>query len=240
MRLHRFFCDLKLKANQRLELPKPVSHHCLQVLRYSVNDQLILFNGDGYNYLSVIETVQAKSCQVFIQQKQLAENESPLKIHLYQAIAKGEKMDFIVQKSVELAVAEITPIFTQRCNVKIDTNRLAKKIQHWQKVAISASEQCGRAVVTKVNPALALKSIELDEQAVAIYLEPQASENLHSLSELTQLNLFVGPEGGFSQEDLNLFQQLNIKGVRMGNRILRTETAGLAAMAILQANFGDL
>lgn len=241
MRQHRFYTDIPLAINQSFDLPKEASHHCLQVLRYQIGAQIVLFNGDGFDYSASIEQINNKQCQVKITESHNPENESPLKIHLYQGIARGDKIDFIIQKSVELGVSEITPIVTQRCNVKLDAKRQIKKHQHWQKVAISAGEQSGRAIITKINPVLNLKEINVaDDKHHSIYLTPEASKHLHSIKPSENINVFIGPEGGFAEEDLRIFKQSKVEGIKLGPRILRTETAGPTILAILQSCFGDL
>lgn len=240
MRTHRFYTPCDLQQNQSLILPKEASHHCIQVLRYQVGAELTLFNGDGFNYLAKIQSIENKQCQVDILAKEDPGNESPLSIHLYQGIAKGDKMDLIIQKSVELGVTEITPIFTERSNVKLDQKRLAKKLTHWQNVAISASEQCGRASIAKLHPAITLKKMHELNSTVCLILDPRASVSIRQLTSTKELSLFIGPEGGLSTAEINQLTQLGATAVTIGPRILRTETAGLTSIAILQSHFGDL
>lgn len=240
MRSHRFYADISLTPGATIDLPSDAAHHCSQVLRYQVSDPLTVFNGDGFDYQAVIKSINKKTCQIEILQKLSLSNESPLSVHLIQGIARGDKMDFIIQKAVELGVHEITPLFTERCNVKLDAKRLAKKMQHWQKVIISACEQSGRAKLPVLNQPINIENLQLSNTATSIMLEPTASECISSLPINLSVNLLIGPEGGFSERDLSSANQLNIQSVRMGPRILRTETAGLSALAILQSRLGDL
>jgi 16S rRNA (uracil1498-N3)-methyltransferase len=244
MRSHRFFSDIELTQGHSFELPKAASHHCVQVLRYKVGAELTLFNGDGFDYIAQITTIDGKRCWVEITSKVDPLNESPLSIHLYQGIARGEKMDLIIQKSVELGVTQITPIFTERCNVKLDQKRLNKKQLHWQGVSVSACEQSGRSIVPQVNPAVNIKLVKalLDKEpeSTLIYLEPTASKQIHSYHSLKHISLFIGPEGGLSEHDIQILETANVEGVKLGPRILRTETAGLTSIAVLQSHFGDL
>ncbi len=240
MRHHRFYADIELAINQTLALPKEASHHCLQVLRYQVDDILTLFNGDGFNYVAQIKSIMDKRCEVFISDKVNPNNESPLRTHFYQGIARGDKMDFIIQKCVELGASEITPLFTEYCNVKLDKKRLDKKQQHWQKVAISACEQSGRSTLVKINPAVYLKNLTTKNTEYSFYLDPEEKKSFNAFEKISHVDLYIGPEGGFSNNDLQQFKQINIEGVSLGPRILRTETAGLACLAILQSRFGDL
>ena len=244
MRSHRFYSDINLTQGHSFELPKEASHHCIQVLRYKVGAKLTLFNGDGFDYVAQIKTIEGKRCQVEIIDKIAPQNESPLKIHLFQGIARGEKMDLIIQKSVELGVTQITPIFAERCNVKLDEKRLNKKQTHWQAVALSACEQSGRSFVPKINPAINIKLIkqllEINLETISFYLEPTASKHLHCYDSLKDVSLFIGPEGGLSGNDIQTLESAKVNGVKLGPRILRTETAGLACIAILQSHFGDI
>ncbi|MBV1909772.1 MAG: 16S rRNA (uracil(1498)-N(3))-methyltransferase [Kangiellaceae bacterium] len=238
MRSHRFFTDLALLEDTLFYLPAEAAHHCSQVLRYKVGDLLTVFNGDGFNYPATIVSIERKRCQIKTTKKLFSENESPLSIHLFQGIARGDKMDLIIQKAVELGVYEITPIFTERCNVKLDPKRLEKKILHWKKTIISACEQSGRAKVPQLNPAIQLDQLTSVEQPT-IYLEPKATQSIDSLDIEKTIGIIIGPEGGFSDKDLAHAEMLKLIGVQFGPRILRTETAGLAAIAILQNRFGD-
>ncbi|WP_196138740.1 16S rRNA (uracil(1498)-N(3))-methyltransferase [Aliikangiella sp. G2MR2-5] len=240
MRSHRFFASIPLESNKELELPKEVSHHCIQVLRYSVGNSLTLFNGDGYDYPATILRTEGKKAWVLTGQKILAQNESSLNIHLVQALAKGDKMDWVIQKCVELGVKEITPVISERSNVKLDPKRQAKKQEHWQKVIESACEQSGRASIPKLNSISMLKDVELEEDSSKLFLEPSANTRFGDKLECNRIVLFVGPEGGFSATDHSIIQLLGGQGVKLGPRILRTETAGLAAIAILQSHYGDL
>ena len=245
MRSHRFYAAIDLKVDQILRLPKETAHHCLQVLRYRVGNELILFNGDGFDYAATIHEIEGKHCEVKITEQFSLQNESPLKIHLYQGIARGEKMDLIIQKSVELGVSEITPVFSERCNVKLDGKRLLKKQQHWQNIAVSASEQSGRAAIPQVNNAVHINQLapslsSESSESLNLFLEPNSNQRLADCRPDKSVNLFIGPEGGFSKSDLQQFEKLEFVGSRIGPRILRTETAGLCAIAILQSHFGDL
>ena len=239
MRSHRFYADIPLSENTNIELPPEPAHHCSQVLRYKVADQLTVFNGDGFDYLASISQIEKKRCVVTIHKKTDPENESLLKINLIQGIARGDKMDLIIQKSVELGVMTITPLFSERCNVKLDKKRLDKKILHWEKVIISACEQSGRALVPCLNSPVDISELELEGRH-SIYLEPTAKNPINKLAVEGSVNLLIGPEGGFSEKDLHQAERLNIQGVKIGPRILRTETAGLTAISILQNRFGDI
>ncbi|TQV89036.1 16S rRNA (uracil(1498)-N(3))-methyltransferase [Aliikangiella coralliicola] len=239
MRSHRFYSPIELIVGQSIQLPKEANHHCIQVLRYRVGSEVTLFNGDGFDYHAQISEINGKQGTVTVTSKENPANESPLSIHLFQGIARGEKMDLIIQKAVELGISQFTPIFTERCNVKLDNKRLEKKQTHWQKVATSASEQSGRAIIPVVNSAVNINKLKQDHECLNLYLEPKATSRVQDLPKITSLNLFVGPEGGFSNADLQALESLEIRGIQLGPRILRTETAGLASIAVLQSHFGD-
>ncbi|MGX5172841.1 16S rRNA (uracil(1498)-N(3))-methyltransferase [Aliikangiella sp. IMCC44653] len=246
MRTHRFYLNDELSLGLALKLPKEVSHHCIQVLRYKAGQTLCLFNGDGYEYTATIEKIEAKQAWVTITQAEQQLSESPLNLHLFQGIAKGDKMDLIIQKSVELGVKSITPVFSERCNVKLDHKRLEKKMLHWKKVLISACEQSGRAIIPALQPPLTLNSAASLPATgqTTIYLEPTADSSLSQIHKPKDaphgINLFVGPEGGLSDSDIAILKSLGAVGVSLGPRILRTETAGFCCISILQSQFGDL
>ncbi|MCF6193373.1 MAG: 16S rRNA (uracil(1498)-N(3))-methyltransferase, partial [Kangiellaceae bacterium] len=191
MRSHRFYTPIDLTIDATMELPSEAAHHCTQVLRYKVDDPLTLFNGDGFNYSATIFEINKKQCSAIILEKKNPKNESPLKIHLLQGIARGDKMDFIIQKAVELGVTEITPVFTQRSNVKLDEKRLEKKHLHWNKTIISACEQSGRAIIPKLNTAIPLNQIKKSD-CPSIYLEPDAIKCFFSLAPTNQVNIVIG------------------------------------------------
>jgi 16S rRNA (uracil1498-N3)-methyltransferase len=239
MRSHRFYTPIPLEEKISAELPKETVHHCAQVLRYKTNDELTLFNGDGYDYSAVIDQIEKKRCVVTIISKNHPNNESPLKIHLLQGVARGDKMDLIIQKAVELGIAEITPIFTERCNVKLDAKRLDKKIQHWNKTMISACEQSGRAIIPKLATAIPINDL-VEEKGLTIYCEPTTKKTFKDLAIKKSIRIVIGPEGGFSEKDLMHLEKIGCVGVKIGPRILRTETSGLAAISILQSHFGDI
>jgi len=238
MRTHRFFAAIDLIVDSSIFLPADAAHHCAQVLRYKIGDHLTLFNGDGFDYLARIELIEKKQCQVKITEKVSLNNESPLKINLIQGVARGDKMDLIIQKAIELGVSEITPFFTERCNVKLDGKRLEKKLTHWKKIIVSACEQSGRAIIPKLNDPIQIMKLAATENT-SIYLEPKAEQVLSDLKLDNSVNLLIGPEGGFSEKDLAQLNYCGAKGIKLGPRVLRTETAGLSAISILQSQFGD-
>jgi 16S rRNA (uracil1498-N3)-methyltransferase len=228
--------------DQSIQLSPQAMQHVVKVLRLQSNDPVILFNGDNVEYHGILEIKDKRTAFVNIQEKIFASRESPLKIHLAQGIARGEKMDLIIQKAVELGVHEITPLFTIRCNVKLDQDRMIKRIAHWQQIAISAAEQCGRNQITQINTPLDLpvfvKNVQIEHKFI---LSHHSDKSLKTITnDFKTCTLLVGPEGGFSAEELALAQHHHFLPVLLGPRILRTETAALVAVSILQSSCGDL
>ena len=241
MRTIRSFIELPLQPERELVLPEMVSNYVIRVLRLETDDVFHLFNGDGYDYPCRILSLEKRGARVRILDKIAVLNESPLRIHLYQSIARGEKMDWILQKSTELGVAEFTPIVSDRTEVKLDGERGDKKLAHWQGVVRSACEQSGRAMVPMVNPPIAIQRIDARGIAGAYYLQPDAADDIAGLGipDDGKLVLAIGPEGGFTERDIHLLHTAGFKGLRIGPRILRTETAGIAVTAALQSHYGD-
>lgn len=221
--------------------------HAIRVLRLGNNDEITLFNGqqhqDGfYQYQAKLCNVTKKRADVEIITASLINNESPLSIHLGQGISKGERMDFTLQKSVELGVHEITPLFTARCSVKLSGERLEKKRLQWQKIVISACEQSGRCYVPKVNQPMLLNDwLAQDNNDLKLNLHPKASHSIMSLPiETDAIRLLIGPEGGLNDAEILLANQAQFTDVLLGPRVLRTETAALTAITALQCRYGDL
>lgn len=241
MRINRVYQAAQLKLQQTLLLDEDASNHLGRVLRMQINDPLVIFNGDGHDYGAVITAVNKKSIEVKITACHTLDTESPLRIHLVQGVARGEKMDFIIQKAVELGVTDITPVLTEYGNVKLDAERLDKKQQHWQKVAISACEQCQRAYIPTVHEPQSFKDwVVLAHTGLKLILHPYHSHSIQSLQADTRLTLLVGPEGGLSDREVTQAQAQGFTALKLGPRILRTETAALVAMSMLQSAWGDL
>lgn len=223
------------------ELHPDAANHVARVLRLGEGAELELFCGDDHAYQAVITQASKKHVQVKVTQITPVSTESPLQIHLAQGISRGDRMDFTLQKSVELGIASITPLFTERCGVKLQGDRLQKKILQWQKIVISACEQSGRNKVPEVRPAMSLQDyLKSPDRPLTLTLEPSAAHSLKTVPVAEQLSLLVGPEGGFSPAEVEATHQQGCIPVRLGPRVLRTETAALTALAALQANHGDL
>jgi 16S rRNA (uracil1498-N3)-methyltransferase len=242
MRIIRNFIDVALYTDTELALPEATSNHLLRVLRLDVGDVFHLFNGDGFDYVSEILSAEKRGGKVRIVGRQAVHNESPLAIHVFQSIARGEKMDWILQKATELGAVAFTPLVSDRTEVKLDGERSDKKRQHWLGVIRAACEQSGRARIPLLHEPMAISQIPADRRYTqAYYLQPGSTQRLATLQpDCTKaLHVAIGPEGGFSERDVHLLQNAGFTGLQMGPRILRTETAGLALIAALQAQFGD-
>ena len=217
--------------------------HVIRVLRLKINDQILLFNGvEPYQYSAKLIEITKKSAQVEILSQQQVDNESPLNIHLGQGISRGERMDFTLQKSVELGVNKITPLFTERCGVKLSGERLEKKRQQWQKIVISACEQSGRCIVPEVTQPIHLSEwLAQETSALKLNLHPKAHHSIFTLNaQAHRIRLLIGPEGGLSDDEIAQANNAEFHDILLGPRILRTETAALTAITALQCRFGDL
>jgi 16S rRNA (uracil1498-N3)-methyltransferase len=242
MRAPRIYHPDSIKIGQTIELSADAANHVGRVLRMKSAQELVLFCGDGHDYASNIVEVTKKHVKVEAHSKQPVDNESPLSIHLAQGISRGDKMDFTIQKSVELGITEITPIFTNRCGVKLSGERLDKKHQQWQKIAISACEQSGRAIVPIVHAPIDISEfVQQQTDQTKLNLHPRASISVAGLTKPENgVRFIIGPEGGLTDEEIDLATQNGYQDVLLGPRILRTETAALTLLTALQVQFGDL
>ena len=242
MRIPRIFEPTSIELNTSVTLSPDASNHVGRVLRMTPGQAITLFCGDGFDYSATISEVTKKSVQVTINDKTKVENESPLTIHLAQGISRGDKMDFTIQKSVELGITDITPIFTERCGVKLKGERLEKKHQQWQKIAISACEQCGRATVPTIHPPIDFSEfIQQKTDQLKLNLHPRASISVSGLTLPEQgVRFVIGPEGGLNDQEIEAAADAGYQEILMGPRILRTETAALTLLTALQVQFGDL
>jgi 16S rRNA (uracil1498-N3)-methyltransferase len=243
MRTIRLHADLPLASDAELALPAQASEHAARVLRLSPGDPLTLFNGDGYDYQATICAIDKRAVTVRISSCHALQNESPLPLVLAQGIARGDKMDLIVQKATELGVVAIVPLLTERSEVRLDGPRALKRVAHWQSVATSACEQSGRARIPEIQPIRTLADwlADLPDQgALRLALMPQGADTIRELRFADRSGvLVVGPEGGLGEADSHALEQHGFRGLRLGPRVLRTETAGLAALSALQACHGD-
>jgi 16S rRNA (uracil1498-N3)-methyltransferase len=242
MRVPRHFVELPLAVGAVVELPEVAVGHLVRVLRLGPGDRVRLFNGDGHDYEAELLQAGKRAAQASVLARSLVERESPLAITLAQGIARGDKMDWVLQKATELGVARIAPVVTERTEVKLDAGRADKRAAHWRGVVAGACEQSGRARLPQLLAPASLADFLATESSVRrCVLDPAAASTLAQLALAPgdSLCLLVGPEGGLSERDLAAARAAGFEGLQLGPRILRTETAALAAIAGLNALYGD-
>ncbi len=241
--MHRFYHSNPLDLNQIIILDEFSSHHALRVMRVKVDDFLILFNGDGFEYRGRVSDINKKTINIEILSKEKNNNESPININLFQSISSNEKMDMVIQKATELGVSSIQPIFTSRSTVKLSIDRIKKRLIHWRQVSISACGQSGRSKIPTIKSPIGFdRFVEgITTNSLNLLLHPDNSKESSNLPNKYSgdINIFIGPEGGFSQDEVLLLKKQNCINIQLGSRILRTETAPLAIIAILQYKYGD-
>ncbi len=242
MRIPRIYHLSPLVANTTVNLDPEAAGHVGRVLRMQPGEAVILFDGSGGEYNATITAASKKNVTVQLNEFDPRSAESSLKIHLGQGISRGDKMDFTMQKVVELGVTEITPLFTERCGVKLSGERLDKKCSQWQKIVISACEQSGRNTVPVVHKPIPLEQwIQQPSEELKINLHPRACDSIKTLTQPQNgIRLLIGPEGGLSDNEISSTVTAGFTEIVLGPRILRTETAGLTVVSALQLQFGDL
>ena len=242
MRIPRIYHPDALQVGSEIALFEDAANHVGRVLRMNSGQALELFDGSNLTFSAEITQADKKNVRVKILSSQADSRESPLHLHLGQVMSRGEKMEFTIQKSIELGVNVITPLFSERCGVKLDAERLAKKIQQWQKIAIAACEQCGRNTVPEVREAMTLEAwcAEADS-GLKLNLHPRAQHSINTLTQpVERVRLLIGPEGGLSASEIAMTAEQGFTDILLGPRVLRTETTALTAMTALQVRFGDL
>ncbi|MCP4700565.1 MAG: 16S rRNA (uracil(1498)-N(3))-methyltransferase [Gammaproteobacteria bacterium] len=237
----RIFIDQDVEEGGSIELPADIAHHLSRVLRLCAGDEVNLFNGQGGEYSARIKKFTRKSATVTVGAHDPAERESALELTLAQGLSRAEHMDYTMQKAVELGVRQIVPLLTERTQ-GIKRDAIDRRARHWQKIILHACEQCGRNRIPRLQPLMPLQEWLLtDRTACRLLLSPQASGGIHELRfEDKQLTVMVGPEGGFTENEVERCMQAGYICVRLGPRILRTETAAPAILAVCQALWGDL
>lgn len=243
MKTVRIYQTGNYDIGQQVELSPEAAQHVSVVLRMQAGDSLTLFNGTNCEFPSIITHIKKKQVIVAIEQSQECNKESALNIHLAQAISKGDRMEWVMQKSVELGVHSITPLLTERCAVKVDKERLQKKVLQWQAIVIAACEQCGRNTVPVVHPPVTFATfLPRVQTQLKLILHPQDGKSWrdYPLNEVSNITLLIGPEGGFSAAELRQALEHTFAPLQLGPRILRTETAAISALSLLQAVGGDL
>jgi len=243
MRVTRCHVENPLAVGQTLSLPEEAANHLVRVMRLREGDGCVLFNGDGHDYSATLVVVGKRDAQVRIDAALAVANESPLHITLLQGIARGEKMDLILQKATELGVNAIVPVNAERTEVKLDAARAEKRLAHWNSVVVAACGQSGRARVPSVAAPQSLLDAarQVPAEALKRTLDPLGEHRLSTLQPAPGgVVIAIGPEGGWSPRDRQALGEAGFQGLQLGPRILRTETAGLAAIAAVQARLGDL
>ncbi len=245
MQIPRIYSTTPITPGALLQLDDASRRHVVQVLRMRASAPLILFDGRGGELPATIQTIEKRSVTVQVGERVEIDCESPLEIHLFQGVSKGERMDYVIQKATECGVSAITPLLCERTVVRLDPKRMEKKMDHWQKVAISACEQCGRNRVPPIHPPLSWSAFLSSGKAGDGFVLDAASERKLSDFQLSKPNggrigIITGPEGGLTLQEINSAVESGYQGVQMGPRILRTETASVVAITIMQALWGDL
>jgi 16S rRNA (uracil1498-N3)-methyltransferase len=243
VRLTRVLCGAPLTAGAEVVLPAPAASHAVRVLRLRPGDPLVVFDGCGADFRAEIAHVSGGEVRVTLLTRVPSRPESPLEITLVQAVSRGERMDFTLQKATELGVRAIAPVVSARSVVRLDAGRGEARLRHWRGVVAAACEQCGRSRLPELRPPVPLRA-HLEQAPTGtgrLVLDPDAAIELAALPDLeTQVELLIGPEGGLDDAELAAARAGGYQPVRLGPRVLRTETAGIVALAVLQSRWGDL
>ncbi len=247
MRITRLYHTKNLNCGETTQLDKDTSSHLIRVLRTKKEAPVILFNGDGFNYLCKTLNDSPKKTLLAVESKTKADNESNLHITLIQGLSRLDRMETTIQKSVELGANKIIPVLCQHSNAKLSEEKKQKKLAHWKKVVISACEQSGRSIVPEISNISTVDEITslLDPEALKIILNPETGKSLKEISfdyddrNNATIEVFIGPEGGLAENEITQLQRLQFKNICFGPRILRTETAGPAVISALQILWGD-
>lgn len=242
MRISRLFIDNTLKSGDTISLEGEPFNYMARVLRLKPGAELTVFNGQGGEYAAQLASVSKRRAELIVGAFNNRDRESPLDLSLVQGISRGERMDYTIQKATELGISRIVPVFTQRSMVSLEGARLAKRLQHWQGIVHSACEQCGRNHVPVVEAALSLPEyLEQENVGNKLLLDPLAETGLTTLPPPGgRTHLLIGPEGGLGDQERVLAHANGYMGIRLGPRVLRTETAAVACIAALQTLWGDL
>ena len=243
MRIPRIYHPSPLAGLDSCLLSEDAVNHVGRVLRMKEGEQIILFDGSNHIFHARLQAIEKKQIIAKIESSELDDRESPLAIHLGQVISRGDRMEFTIQKSVELGVKTITPLWSERCGVKLNDERQDKKLQQWQKIAIAACEQCGRNEIPEIRPMMKLTDwCKEQDNMLKLNLHPRAKYTIRQLPHIPPegVRLLIGSEGGLSAEEIQMTEKEGFTEVLLGKRVLRTETASLAAITALQVCFGDI
>lgn len=243
MKIIRIYSQGTIKIGENFLLDEGAKKHVGIVLRMKQGENITIFQGNGKEYDAVIDNISKKEISVNILSEKIINNDSPINITLAQAISKGDRMDMVMQKATELGVCRIVPIITERCVVRIDKARMKKKIAQWEKIVISACEQSGRTTIPIVtNPKTFDNYINECHDALKLVLTLSSNKSWREFrsQSLSSLSLLIGPEGGLSQNEIDTAVRKGFRELSLGPRTLRTETAAISAISILQSVFGDM
>ncbi len=239
----RFHCPLPSSPGAQIELPADVAHHALKVLRLRDGDALTLFDGTGGEWRATLKLDAGKTAHARLEEYNARDCESLLAVTLVQALPAGDKMDWVVEKSVELGVSTIQPVVAKRSVIRLSPERMARRLEHWRAIAIAACAQCGRNRLPTVAPLLDLPrylATVRAQHAERLMLAPQGENGLRTLPRPEgAIIVMIGPEGGWEDSEIRAAQSVGFRLLRLGPRILRSETAGAAALAAMQATWGD-
>jgi 16S rRNA (uracil1498-N3)-methyltransferase len=237
----RIHTEQALSAGMALRLEEGPSRHLCGALRLQPGDQVVLFDGNGGEFSARLESLDRKQVWLQVVEHQAIERESPLPVHLGIGISRGDRFDWVVQKATELGVAQISPLLSERVEVKLKGERAEKKLQHWQQIAISACEQCGRNRIPTIHSLQKLTGwTQQVDGDCKLVLHHRGQQSLTRLTPPAKLALLIGPEGGLTEQEIEQAQQQGFAPLTLGPRVLRTETAPLAALAIVQQLWGDM
>lgn len=241
MRNPRIYTDQPLAKGQVVELTDSAANHVGKVLRMKLEEPLVLFNGTGASWQGTIQSVAKKTVTVVLEAELSQVTESPLKVHVGQSLSRGERMDYAIQKATEMGVTEITPLFSERCEVKLNAERQAKRVRHWQQIAISACEQCGLNRVPVIHlPEPVVGWMAKQNADLKFVLHHRTEKKLESFDQPETVTLLIGPEGGLTQEEITSAESSGFRALALGPRVLRTETAPVTAISVMQYLWGDL
>lgn len=241
MRIPRFYDPQPLSQGSEISLCDEVVQHVSRSLRMRQGDKIILFNGDGFEYQAQLTNVEKRKVSAHISEQTDPKTESSLQIRIGQTLSRGERMDYAIQKSTETGVCQITPLFSERCEVKLPPDRQEKRVKHWQQIAISACEQSGRVTPPDIQlPETLEQWIKAQDAELKLVLHHHSEQPLQMIDPPSSVALLIGPEGGLTAEEVELAVENGFKPLALGPRVMRTETAPVAALTLLNYLWGDL
>jgi 16S rRNA (uracil1498-N3)-methyltransferase len=239
MRLTRVYVDTPLATGARCEIDRNAANHITRVLRLRNGDEITVFDGRGGEYAARIDSIRKDKVLVDVRDQRVLTRESSLHLTLAQGVSRGERMDLVIQKATELGVSRIVPLLTERTVVKLDADQAERKMQHWQGIVIAACEQCGRNTLPKLGEPTHLREFVRESEGTRLLLSPEGSLRIREIAVATDVTVLIGPEGGLTEGEQDAAVKAGFERVRLGPRILRTETAAIAALTALQAHLGD-